>query len=101
MAATLSSVPDSAPTDLRLTRRLYVRPRWNLESVEEGFEARNRDKQRVPSTEDGFTSAATDFAQIDNTIGINHFPALYRKPANLARAPNCYPLRARSSSRSN
>src|SRR5258708_18555465 len=67
--------PDYATTDLRLTRRLYVRPRLKLELVAEAFNALNRDNRRVQITDDGLTSTATNFTQIDKTIGINHFPA--------------------------
>ena len=82
--------PDYATTDLRLTRRLYVRPRYQLELVVEAFNALNRDNQRVQISDDGFTSTATDFTQIDKTIGINHFPAYYRRPANLTAATSAY-----------
>jgi hypothetical protein len=30
------------------------------------------------------------FAQIDKTIGINHFPAYYRRPADLTAATRAY-----------
>ena len=82
--------PDYATTDLRLTRRLYLRPRYKLEFVAEAFNALNRDNQRVIITDDGFTSTATDFVQLDKAIGINHFPAYYQRPANLTRATNAY-----------
>jgi hypothetical protein len=82
--------PNYATTDLRLTRRLYVRPRLKIELVAEAFNALNRDNRRVQITDDGFTSTATDFTQIDKTIGINHFPAYYRKPANLSAATRAY-----------
>lgn len=82
--------PDYATTDLRLTRRLYVRPRLKVELMAEAFNALNRDNRRVQITDDGFTSTATDFAQIDKTIGINHFPAYYRRPANLSAVTRAY-----------
>jgi hypothetical protein len=56
----------------------------------EAFNALNRDNRRVQITDDGFTSTATDFAQIDKTIGINHFPAYYRRPANLSAVTRAY-----------
>jgi hypothetical protein len=82
--------PDYATTDLRLTRRLYVRPRLKVELMAEAFNALNRDNRRVQITDDGFTSTATDFTQVDKTIGINHFPAYYRRPANLSAATRAY-----------
>jgi hypothetical protein len=42
--------PDYATTDLRLTRRLYVRPRLKLELMAEVFNALNRDNRRVQMT---------------------------------------------------
>ena len=72
--------PDYATTDLRLTRRLYVRPHYKLELVAEAFNALNRDNKRVVITDDGFTSTATDFVQLDKTIGIRYFPAYFQKP---------------------
>ena len=82
--------PDYATTDLRLTRRLYVRPRVKLELVAEAFNALNRDNQRVTITDDGFTNTATDFVQLDKAIGIRYFPAYYQRPANLIRATSAY-----------
>ncbi len=82
--------PDYATTDLRLTRRLYLRPRLKLELVAEAFNALNRDNRRVRITDDGFTNTATDFVQLDKTIGISYFPAYYQRPANLTRATSAY-----------
>lgn len=82
--------PDYATTDLRLTRRLYVRPRYRLELVAEAFNVLNRDNKRVVITGDGFTSIATDFVQLDKTIGIKYFPAYYQKPLNLVSANSAY-----------
>jgi len=82
--------PDYATTDLRLTRRLYVRPRYKLEFVAEAFNALNRDNQRVIITDDGFASTATDFVQADKAIGIRYLPAYYQRPANLVKATSAY-----------
>jgi len=82
--------PDYATADLRLTRRLYLRPRYKLELVGEAFNALNRDNKRVTITDDGFTSTVTDFVQLDKTIGIKYFPAYYQRPANLTRATSAY-----------
>jgi hypothetical protein len=67
--------PDYATTDLRLTRRLYLRSGVKLELVAEIFNALNRDNRRVTITDDGFTNTATDFIQLDKAIGIRYFPA--------------------------
>ncbi len=82
--------PDYATTDVRLSRRIYLRPSYKVEFVAEAFNALNRDNQRVIITDDGFASTATDFVQLDKTIGINHFPAYYQRPANLTRATSAY-----------
>ena len=54
------------------------------------FNALNRDNRRVTITDDGFTITATDFIQLDKTIGISYFPAYYQRPVNLARATSAY-----------
>jgi hypothetical protein len=82
--------PDYATADLRLTRRLYLRPRYKLELVAEVFNALNRNNKRVTISDDGFTSIATDFVQLDKTIGIRYFPAYYQRPANLTAATSAY-----------
>lgn len=82
--------PDYATADLRLTRRLYLRPRYKLELVAEAFNALNRNNKRVTISDDGFTSIATDFVQLDKTIGIKYFPAYYQRPANLTAATSTY-----------
>jgi hypothetical protein len=44
----------------------------------------------VVITDDGFTSTATDFVQLDKTIGIRYFPAYDQMPANLTAASSAY-----------
>ena len=82
--------PDYATADLRLTRRLYLRPRYRLELAIEAFNALNRDNRRVTISDDGFNATATDFVQADKTIGIRYFPAYYQRPANLVKATSAY-----------
>jgi hypothetical protein len=82
--------PDYATTDMRLTRRLYLRDRVKLDLVAESFNLLNRDNQRVQFSEDGFLNTAGQFVQIDKRIGINIFPAQYRRPANFLRATDAY-----------
>jgi hypothetical protein len=67
-----------------------VRPRYKLELVAEAFNALNRDDKRVVITDDDFSSAATDFVQYSNTIGIKYFPAYYQKTANPVAATAAY-----------
>jgi hypothetical protein len=82
--------PDYATTDFRLTRRLYLRPRYKPELIAEAFNALNRDNKRVVITDSGFTSTATDFVQYSNTIGIKYFPAYYQKTATPVAATAAY-----------
>ena len=82
--------PDYATTDMRLTRRLYVHDRIKLEFIAESFNLFNRDNQRVQITDDGFQTNIGDFVQIDKQIGINYFPAHYRRPANFLKATDAY-----------
>jgi outer membrane receptor protein involved in Fe transport len=82
--------PDHATADLRLTRRLYLRSNLKLELMAEAFNALNRENKRVFISDDGFTSTATDFVQLDKTIGINHFPAYYQRPLNITKATSAY-----------
>lgn len=82
--------PDYATTDMRLTRRLRIGERVKLELVAESFNLLNRDNQRVLITQDGFQTNSTQFVQISNIIGINHFPAQYRTPSSFLRATDAY-----------
>ena len=82
--------PDYATTDFRLTRRLYLHDRVKLELIAESFNLFNRNNQRVQITDDGFQSNIGDFVLIDKQIGINYFPAHYRRPANFLKATDAY-----------
>jgi hypothetical protein len=82
--------PDYATTDMRLTRRFYFGDRIKLDLIVESFNLLNRDNQRVQITDDGFQNTAGQFVQMDNTVGINNFPAQYRRPASFLRATDAY-----------
>ncbi len=82
--------PNYATTDLRVTRRFFVRDKIKLDFIVESFNLLNRDNQRVQITEDGFQNTASQFAQVDNSIGVNIFPAQYRNPTNFLRASDAY-----------
>jgi hypothetical protein len=82
--------PDYATTDMRLTRRLYVHDRIKLDLVLESFNLFNRDNQRVQFSDDGFLNRAGQFVQFSKRIGINYFPAQYRRPASFLRATDAY-----------
>jgi hypothetical protein len=82
--------PDYATTDMRLTRRLFVSDRVKLDLVLESFNLLNRDNQRVQFSDDGFLNSAGQFVQFSKRIGINYFPAQYRRPVNFLRATDAY-----------
>lgn len=56
----------------------------------ESFNLLNRDNQRVQITQDGFASNSAQFVQTTKTIGINIFPAHYRRPSTFLRATDAY-----------
>lgn len=82
--------PDYATTDLRLTRRLYVGDRLKLDVVAESFNLFNRDNQRVVITDDSYLGTGGNFLKLDKQIGINYFPAYYRRPVNFLKTTDAY-----------
>jgi hypothetical protein len=82
--------PDYATTDVRLSRRLYVRANLKLELLAEFFNMFNRNNKRVDITDDAFVHSAGQFVQLDKRINNNYFPASYQKPANFLQATNAY-----------
>ena len=85
--------PDYASTDLRLTRRLFLRSRLKVNLIIESFNVLNRDNKLVQITEDGLQSDAAYFVRISNQLGINYFPGHYQIPSNPVRITNSYPPR--------
>jgi hypothetical protein len=82
--------PDYATTDMRVTRRLFVRDRMKLDLVVESFNLFNRDNLRVNLTDDSFQNTAGQFVYMDQKIGVNYYPAQYRVPANFTKATDAY-----------
>jgi hypothetical protein len=82
--------PDYATNDLRISRRLFVHDRVKLDLMIESFNLFNRNNQRVQVSDDGFLNTAGQFSQQDKAIGINYFPAHYRKPVRFLTATNAY-----------
>lgn len=72
--------PDYATTDMRLSRRLFVRDRLKLDLMVESFNLLNRDNKMVQITEDGLQSNTAYFVKISNKLGINYFPGHYQIP---------------------
>ena len=82
--------PDYATTDMRVSRRIYAHNRTKVELMVESFNLLNRDNRRVQITDDGFLNNAGQFVYIDNRIGINYFPAQYRRPTHFMQANDAY-----------
>jgi hypothetical protein len=82
--------PDYATTDMRLSRILPLGHRLKLELLAESFNLFNRDNRRLTLSDDGFQNSAGQFVQFSKRIGINYFPAQYRRPANFLRATDAY-----------
>jgi len=85
--------PDYASTDMRLTRRLYVRSRLKMDFMVESFNLLNRDNKLVQITEDGLNSTSVYFEKISNQLGINYFPGHFQVPRNPVQISNSYPPR--------
>ena len=85
--------PDYATTDMRLTRRLFVRNRTKVDLIVESFNLLNRDNQLVQISENGLQSDTAYFVKISNQLGINYFPGHYQVPSSLLRITNSYPPR--------
>ena len=85
--------PDYATLDMRLTRRLYLHDRLNLNLIAESFNLLNRDNKLVQITEDGLESSSASFVKISNQLGINYFPGHFQIPTNPVQVTNSYPPR--------
>ena len=85
--------PDYATSDLRLTRRLYLRDRLKLDLIIESFNLLNRDNKLVTITEDGLESNSAYFIKIGNQLGINYFPGHFQIPSSPFSINNSYPPR--------
>lgn len=85
--------PDYASTDLRLTRRLYVRNRLKADLIVESFNLLNRDNKLVEITENGLQSDSAYFVKMDTQLGINYFPGHYQVPSSPFQVTNSYPPR--------
>lgn len=85
--------PDYSTTDMRVTRRLFVRDRWKIDLIVESFNMLNRDNKLVEVTEDGLQTDTAYFVKVSNQLGINYFPGYYQIPSNPVKATNSYPPR--------
>lgn len=77
-------------TDLRLTRRLFLRDRVTLDALVESFNVFNHANRRLTSSDDGSEGSAASFVQRDTMIGANRYPAQYRVNAGFLQPTNAY-----------
>ncbi|HTK94748.1 MAG TPA: TonB-dependent receptor [Terriglobales bacterium] len=82
--------PDYASTDLRLTRRLYVRDRLTVDALVESFNVFNRANKRMNISDNDFQNAAGDFVVGDVPIGRDTYPASYQLKAGFLEPTNAY-----------
>ena len=82
--------PSYSTTDMRLSRKLYVRKGLRLEFTAESFNLLNRLNARYQITEDGLIGNAATFNYGTKKLGINYFPAYYQVPTNFMRATSAY-----------
>lgn len=82
--------PDYTSTDMRVSRRIYVRKGLKLDFSAESFNLFNRLNPRFQFTDDGALSNAAQFNYGTKHIGINYFPAYYQVPANFMKATSAY-----------
>jgi hypothetical protein len=82
--------PDYATTDMRLTRKLVLTERVRAELVAESFNVFNRDNQRLDTSDDGFSTTAATFTQIDQTVGGKRYPAQFRLASGFLVPTNSY-----------
>ena len=82
--------PDYTSTDMRISRRIYVRKGLKLDLTAESFNLFNRLNRRFQLTDDGILSNAAQFHYGTKHVGIKHFPAYYQVPTNFMKATNAY-----------
>ncbi|HYN16320.1 MAG TPA: TonB-dependent receptor [Terriglobales bacterium] len=82
--------PNYASTDLRLSRRFFLREHFKLELMAESFNLFNRDNKRVAISDSGFTNSAGEFVLGDKTIGVNHYPGYYTSNPNFLVPTSAY-----------
>jgi Carboxypeptidase regulatory-like domain/TonB dependent receptor len=77
--------PDYASTDLRIIRKIYVRPGYRLEFSADSFNLLNRDNQRVTITSDGLDAEATTFTPYSVYVNGVPYPGYYQQPQNFLK----------------
>jgi hypothetical protein len=85
--------PDYTSTDLRLTRRLFLKERVKADLIVESFNLLNHNNKLVDITENGLQSDSALFVKIDTELGINTYPGHFQIPSNPLQITNSYPPR--------
>jgi len=80
-AETRLSDPITPTTDVRLTRRLYVRERLKIDLIMESFNLLNRDNKRVLITQTACNRVRV-LRKDQQQLGINYYPGHFQIPRN-------------------
>jgi hypothetical protein len=80
--------PDYSSTDLRLVRKIRVRPGYSLDFTADSFNLFNHLNPRVTITSDGLTAEATTFTNYSTTVNGVPYPAYYQQPTQDFLKPN-------------
>ncbi len=72
--------PDYSSVDLRLVRKIRLRPGCRLDLTADSFNLFNRDNQRVVITSNGLTAEATTFVNYTTYVSNVPYPAYYQQP---------------------
>ena len=85
--------PNFFQWDMRLSKRIPLGERFNLDLIADSFNLFNRDNQRVAITANGLTVNATNFVQSSSTAGLAPYPGYYQLPKNFLKPNAAYPPR--------
>lgn len=85
--------PGYTSTDLRLTRRLYVKSRLKADLMVESFNLLNHNNKLVQITENGLRSQSAYFVKMDTELGVAYFPGHYQVPSSPFQVTHSYPPR--------
>jgi hypothetical protein len=85
--------PDYATTDLRLSRRLFIRNRTKIDLIAESFNLLNRNNKLVTITVNGLEGSAAYFVKMSSQLGINYYPGHFQVASSPYTIMNSYPPR--------
>jgi hypothetical protein len=82
--------PDYASTDTRLSRKINLGGRVNLELSGDSFNLFNRNNMSLGSTDSGFYNPAGQFVKYSQTAGGRAYPAYFQQSTNLGQPTRSY-----------